>query len=196
MLPYIEQDNVYKTYQKEPTKVPDTMLIKTFVAPLDPTNSGKTALTSYASNANVFGVDVGFATTRLPAAFRVKGTSNTILFMERYAKVGDKGSHYWYDTGATRTYLYPHVKGKIAWTSIVDPQFAPLAKGDKVSDDTAHGFQRRVLFVGLADGSVRAVDDSVTKTFKVKGIDPDPTTWQWACNILGGLNEAPPPPGW
>jgi type II secretory pathway pseudopilin PulG len=195
LLPYIEYDTVYKTYMKEPTKVPDTMTIKTYCAPNDPTNPGNgAALTSYASNAQVFGV--GDAAAKIPATFNLKGTSNTIIFMERYAQGGPKLPHHWYDTGATRTYLYPPAKGDTPWTSIVDPQFDPRGKNAKVVDDTAQGFTRTTLLVGIGDGSVRAVSPTITTTFKVKGVDPDPTAWQWGCDVRGKLAEAPRPQGW
>jgi len=87
MLPYIEQDNVYKSNAL-------TTPIKTFVAPLDPTNPGTSDLTSYASNAAVFGVPstaTGGASIRYPSAFNTKGTTNTILFMERYARHAQLG---------------------------------------------------------------------------------------------------------
>jgi prepilin-type N-terminal cleavage/methylation domain-containing protein len=208
MLPYIEQQNVYNTYRKEPTKVPDTVVIKTFVTQMDSSNPGNNALTSYASNANVFGVDVGKAFTRFPAAFSTKGTSNTILFMERYAKTNDNPCHYWYDTGEMRTYLYPPAKGNAPWSSIAYPLFgytpvnipdtfqSPPLPGKHSGDATAHAFTAGGVQVGLGDGSVRRISHDLPRPFKAKGIDPDTTVWQWACNIRGRLADVPPPEGW
>ncbi len=195
MLPFVEYDNVYKTYLKEPAKVPDTLTVKTYCAPNDPSNPGAgSALTSYASNCQVFGLDNG-GSAKLPGTF-LKGTSNTIIFMERYAQSGPKTPHRWYDTGATRTYLYPPAKGDTPWTSIVDPQFNPREKAAKISDDTAQNFSPNVLLIGIGDGSVRTASTSITTTFKVKGVDPDPSIWQWGCNVRGKLADAPAPQGW
>jgi hypothetical protein len=196
ILPDIEQANVYARYVENPTKVPDTVVIRTYIAPLDPSNPTTTALTSYSSNAAIFDLKNG-GSARYPAQFAAKGTSNTIIFMERYAKTGTKSSHYWYDIGATRTYLYPPTKGAMPWTSITDPQFGvPYTDEKRIVDDTAHSFSGTSVLVGLADGSVRSVLRGVTDTFKVKGVAPDPTVWQWACNVNGTLGDAPTPNGW
>ncbi len=199
MLPDIEQDNVYKTYMDKPTKVPETLTIKTYLCPFDPSCvKENTALTSYASNANIFGIGEKDTLVRYPSAFNQRGTSNTILFMERYAKTGTKSSHYWYDTGATRTYVYPPAKGDDPWTSIVNPQFGVTfdSTDPAVIDDTAHSFTGMTLDVGLGDGSARSVTPAITKTFKVDKIDTDPSVWQWACAIRGKLGIAPTPNGW
>ena len=196
MLPYIEQHNVYKTYMKDPTKVPDTLTIKQYCAPNDATNPGVgSALTSYASNAQIFGLDSA-APAKMPAIFALKGRSNTIIFMERYAKPDPKTSHAWYDTGATRTYVYPIAKGAIPWSSILDPQFDPSGHNAKIIDETAQSFSPKVLLVGVADLSVRAVSPTIVTTFKVKGVVPDPSAWQWACNVRGALAEELRPNGW
>ncbi len=197
ILADIDQGNVWNRYQKEPTKVPDTLTIRTYLAPLDPSNPGAgAALTSYASNANTFGL-VNGGSTRYPAQFNTKGTSNCIIFMERYAKTGTKATHHWYDVGATRTYLYPVAKGAKPSSSIVNPQFGvPYTNEAQIIDDTAHSFEGTSLQVGLADGSARSVLRGVTATFKLKGVDPDPTVWQWACNLYGALGNAPTPDGW
>jgi hypothetical protein len=100
ILPDIEQINVYNQFQKDPTKIPDSIVIKTYVSPSDPSNDGKSALCSYASNGAIFAtVDGG--SCRYPAMFNAKGTSNTILFFEHYARPaanadGSTLSNYWY----------------------------------------------------------------------------------------------------
>ena len=115
ILPYIEQDNVYRVYQKTAangttyqntsTGTPGAAsnIIKTYVSPADSTasdgttvnvtpvtagftlpagftmNQGTYATTSYAANAFVFQSNTG----GLPRTF-VDGTSNTIMFSEKY----------------------------------------------------------------------------------------------------------------
>jgi len=107
ILPYIEQDNIYKLFNKT---TPATYyaattgcaqnIIKTYISPADSTASSGTtrvvtvtttggatttsftgtyATTSYAANGQVFGSNTG----GLPRTF-VDGTSNTIMIAERY----------------------------------------------------------------------------------------------------------------
>src|SRR5262249_26077412 len=82
------------------------------------------------------------------------------------------------------------------WTAIKDPQFgvAPMAKD--IVDDTAHACLPGVINIGRADGSVRSAATDIKATFKVKDVNPDPTTWAWACCVQGKLAEAAPPNGW
>src|SRR5262249_35923405 len=96
LLPYIEQDTLYNqvnppafgvfggmnTFVTPPTVNPIQENVKTYVAPLDFTNSSASnpGLTSYASNWLAFNTG-GMA---LPASY-LDGTSNTIFLMERFA---------------------------------------------------------------------------------------------------------------
>jgi hypothetical protein len=89
MLSDVEQDNIYVRHKGSPADCTET--VKTYCAALDPTNPGNQNLTSYASNAAVFGLGDGDRTIRHTDAFKQKGASNTILFMERYAVVGPEG---------------------------------------------------------------------------------------------------------
>src|SRR5438045_1745961 len=114
ILPYIEQDNVYKVFQKTTTTYENTStalpgaasnIIKTYLSPSDstatdgttgsftpqgvlqatsgrlvsPPSSAVYATTSYAANGLVFKSN----TAGLPRTF-VDGTSNTVMFSERY----------------------------------------------------------------------------------------------------------------
>jgi prepilin-type N-terminal cleavage/methylation domain-containing protein len=98
ILPFMEEDNIYNNIAAGgtggtnlsysgllggPTGTPAYGNIKTFQANLDPTNVPGQGLTSYAGNALVFGTG-GQA---IPAVFGTKGTSKTIMFMERFAVV-------------------------------------------------------------------------------------------------------------
>src|SRR5262245_43515159 len=76
ILPFIEQDNVYKAGLTN-------VLIKTYLAPADPTIDTKDPLTSYASIFTVFGD--GTKPRTIPGI--KKGTSNTVGLVERYAVV-------------------------------------------------------------------------------------------------------------
>src|SRR6266446_4917344 len=113
ILPYIEQDNVYKVFQKTTTTYENTLtatpgaasnIIKTYLSPADSTATDGTtntftpvgvfpaasgglttpvagvfATTSYAANGLVFKSN----TAGLPRTF-VDGTSNTVMYSERY----------------------------------------------------------------------------------------------------------------
>ncbi|MDB5312052.1 MAG: putative major pilin subunit [Gemmataceae bacterium] len=100
LLPYMEQDNVFKATAKNSWT--SSAIVKTFQAPADPTLpaggqtwSGRGA-TSYASNWHAFGGGWGEdwqigGKARIPASFP-DGTSNTIGYFERYAVCGRNGS--------------------------------------------------------------------------------------------------------
>jgi hypothetical protein len=183
MLPDIEQDNMYNLYLAGPDRIPDTSTIQTFCAPHDVTNPGvNTALTSYASNAAVFGLKDG-GSTRFPAAFAMKGTSNTILFVERYA-VASGMRHTWFGRADCENYLYPPAAGEPAPVqpgqpaNLPPPQFGVAPEAAR--NDTAHAFNPSAVQVALADGSARTVTPS------------NATAWSWACTF----NNAPQPTGW
>ena len=96
LLPYIEQDNVYKATVKNSWS--SYAVIKTFQAPADPSmpSGGKTwggrGATSYATNWHVFrggwGEDWQVGGVNKFASIS-DGLSNTVAFAERYAVCGD-----------------------------------------------------------------------------------------------------------
>jgi prepilin-type N-terminal cleavage/methylation domain-containing protein len=109
LLPFIEQDNSYKNTSWRSWQNSD--VVKTYIAPYDHTNDssnltwGNRGATSYASNWNVFGGDgIGGSKASIPKTF-VDGTSNTIVFMERFANcgtdpfTGSQSQHIWAESG-------------------------------------------------------------------------------------------------
>jgi prepilin-type N-terminal cleavage/methylation domain-containing protein len=132
LLPYIEQDNVYKVPQTAAMNAGGTNWvgwnngnaatpIKTFICPSDPSipASGITdvgwAGSSYGGNTQVFatvdatghdtngsgGPPWAWGAARIPASFQ-DGTSNTILFAEKFGRCGGNGNlwaHPWGDSG-------------------------------------------------------------------------------------------------
>jgi prepilin-type N-terminal cleavage/methylation domain-containing protein len=86
ILPHMEQENVWKNNTTGAS-------IKTFFAPLDPTNGGVNASCSYNFNATGVGLfGLGAASSsgtanygRIPASFGSKGTANTIIICEQAA---------------------------------------------------------------------------------------------------------------
>ena len=157
ILPYLECDRIYADYKNNYDALEtEVVTYKIFCAPTDPTNPGKnTTLTSYASNTAVFGFTDG-GSTRLSKMREGLGSSNAILFMERYAVVGSAGTrHTWPGLGERDNYLYSP-DDSLDPAKIGSPQF------DKAADDACnkvpHAFNRVCLSVGMADGSARSSD--------------------------------------
>jgi len=181
ILPYIEQENVANQFPNGFIGSTAGLPIKTFVAPLDPTNDTTTDLTSYASNQAVFKTTAG----NINNSFGTKGTSNTVIIMERYAvsKVGNgsgslglqRGHHHW-----NSSFAMIDCTTIPAGLDATTPQFAPPP--DTVDYRRPQGFTASVMLTCLGDGSVRTVGPGVSQT-----------TWIWACDPL---NERPTPPDW
>jgi prepilin-type N-terminal cleavage/methylation domain-containing protein len=123
LLPYIEQDNVHKntamnSWRDSGNGGRSDTIIKTYIAPLDPTlvgaglatDWGNRGQTSYSSNWHAFGGGWGEdwqvgGKARIPGSFP-DGTSNTIGFFERYARCGPGNPDDWNNhTGATYRYV-------------------------------------------------------------------------------------------
>jgi prepilin-type N-terminal cleavage/methylation domain-containing protein len=209
LLPDIEQDNLYKKYVQGTVNGAKsfqdaTESVKTYNAPLDASNPGTVAspgLTSYASNGAVFGVTDG-GTARFPAQFNAKGTSNTVIFFERFGSTaGGVASpthatnlHYWrntgknpltfgvdapvapphplFDGGAGVNHLYVQYINGTL-TIAPNPTFGITFNNIMGGNDiTAHGFSSSSFQAGLADGSARSVSTGVTGTFAVAGANP------------------------
>jgi len=83
MMPYMEQDNLYTQIKAGGALVP----WKTVYAPLDKTATGTDNNTSYAANGTTAATTAMWTSvsSSLPACFYTKGSSNTILFYERFA---------------------------------------------------------------------------------------------------------------
>jgi prepilin-type processing-associated H-X9-DG protein len=121
MLPFVEQDNLYKStqcsgkagYDVEQGVYPASKGgvmdrgIKTYICPSDPTANngfgGWAGIGSYVYNGMIFQADwVGYS--QFPATLQ-DGTSNTILFTETYAGNGYNGdqSLWWWDYNSFQT---------------------------------------------------------------------------------------------
>src|SRR5262249_794392 len=179
ILPYIEQGNIANA---NPDGFIGTIIgspVKTFIALGDPTNNPTSNLTSYASNMDLFTT----SGVRLPPGFDPKGTSKTVMLMERYAQsaVGVRFGasfltrfHRW-STGLTTLSCSSPGSGFSNF-----PQFAPIPS---LADNRApQGFTASVMQVCLGDGSVRGITPGMA-----------PTTWNWACDPT---SSDPPPADW
>lgn len=210
ILPYIEQVTMYQMFLTAPdnqTGGPGngTFPVKTYNAPLDSTNPGSDTHASYSSNAAVLGTTNGGSVT-LTQLTQGKGTSQTILFLERFAATGTAAAnnHRWPRTNANGSDLYENwLTSPTSSTNFPSPDFsgnptnATLATNDaNAAAASATAFTGTVLQVSMADGGVRMISNSITTTGGVAGF-ASISIWGWACS--GPSNPyhlAPPPNGW
>ncbi|HKI32906.1 MAG TPA: DUF1559 domain-containing protein [Gemmataceae bacterium] len=179
ILPYLEQDNLYKTgnvdgkFRVDAAGIQATV-VKTYVSPSDPGGGkdliydGWLAKSNYAANFQVFGNTANNSLAgeaRFPASIS-DGTSNTIFFTQRYQVCNGDPCAWGYDGGT-------------AWV----PAFAYLSKGKfqarpaagLCDSSLAQGLQAEGIEVGMGDGSARLVAASIS-----------PQTWWYACTPAGG----------
>jgi prepilin-type N-terminal cleavage/methylation domain-containing protein len=141
--------------------------VRTFLCPADgsvpPNNKYKDwlATCNYAANWQVFGK----AGASIPRTF-VDGTSNTLMFAERYQMCngtpcawGYPGVYYWSPTFA----YYTHGK------------FQTQPAQSKCNPALAQSVHQAGIPVGLGDGSVRLLSSQIS-----------PQTWWYACTPNGG----------
>jgi prepilin-type N-terminal cleavage/methylation domain-containing protein len=214
ILPFIEQDNLYNN-AKQPAWAGKASIqcqgspVKTFVAPLDPTNDTTSDFTSYRANGLVFfqgSTNVPGDTTfmnppwwsakgpKMPGTF-TDGTSNTILFAEGYAALPPAGANntfYWWwcqtSAGALGGSVSgpsppPNSKTPPAYIALLaGPTFDKGVPPQNASASTPNAYRAAGLNVGLADGSVRFVTSSIS-----------PATWFYANHPADGT---PLPSDW
>jgi prepilin-type N-terminal cleavage/methylation domain-containing protein/prepilin-type processing-associated H-X9-DG protein len=219
LLPFIEQDNLYKTPRKaglsyyswfiggfdpyDPGPIVQVR-VKTFHCPSDPNyGEGQTwgngwAFGCYAANYQVFGRPEGGndpgpggmnGNARIPATF-TDGTSNTIVFAEKYALCRDTGSlwgHGSWENNWMPMFVYGNRAGTQGYQSAsgwvgpgkVGPaskfQVAPNPFETVCDRAVAQSNHTNGMNVGLGDGSVRFLSASIS-----------PNTWWFACTPNGG----------
>ena len=194
ILPYIEQDNLFKkssrtpepndrnggfqTYSQWTTEIQSSR-VKTYICPSDPTQEeGVTARASYGTNGQIFRHNYAWGNVGLlsfPAQFR-DGSSNTVLFMDKLARcnTGNYNDNFWPDWGpvVSSTDNDASQTGPTAAIFQVTPSGGIPANchGGRGSSPHPGGIQ-----VALADGSVRFVNGSI-----------DTATWWAALTPSGG----------
>jgi len=177
LLPYLEQSNVYKAANGDAQNQAGVIL-PVFLCPSDPSNSSNLqranfASTDYAANLMAFHPKGG----RLPAAWP-DGTSNTVIFAERYQVCQPSWGGY---TGAGWA-SHPNYAGHgwdtpvIGWRDIgvgYDPSFNGGNSNGGIAFQTApaasacnwyvaQGGHSGAMQIGLGDGSVRGVSDGMS----------------------------------
>ena len=206
LLPFLEQSSLYNSIITQGGNATTAtvngvtaynIVIKAFRCPSDPSPGGGTglgytggpdatwAITNYGANYLVFGNPAANSqegTARIPSSFP-DGTSNTILFGERYAQYGTANSNggpcssLWANSGNPwRPQICCAIdNGGTGYANCTVFQVQPkytAANGAWSGGQTPH---TAVMNVGLGDGSVRGVSGGISQT-----------TWQNACNPVDG----------
>jgi prepilin-type N-terminal cleavage/methylation domain-containing protein len=186
LLPYIEQDNLYRQYQAAPQTA--LVPVKTFFAPGDRTTDGKEPVTCYASNHLLFEAPGPRLAVNIP-----DGLSNTIMIIERYSRGyvyppgGDPVVHTWSRVGFTTP--PPLIVSGYTWICPAGPPTYPamVAVQDSPADKNAYEPDPQAFFAGgalavLGDGSVRPVSNSMsslTLFYALKPNDGQPMPSDW-----------------
>jgi len=181
LLPYIEQQAVYNLGVASPDGYPHsaiyTNVIKSYLAPADATGvggqawGGGWAIGNYGFNYQCLG-DTWPSQSNWDRMAKIgssfgDGTSNTIMFAERMGVCAGTGS-LWAHGNWTPTWM-----AQFAFSSQLPPQSRPTqAACDPVR---AQGLSASGCNVGMADGSVRNMNTSISQT-----------TWWAACTPNGG----------
>jgi len=201
LLPYIEQDNIYKlggnsldaynaydgsgSFTNLKTAAANT--IKTYLCPSDPTTQPTATWTngwvvgSYADNNEVFGDPnwAGWANNAvqasMPASFP-DGTSNTIGVVEKYARCNGQGNLWahgqWNPGWEPRFNSWANRGPSSKFQVQPSPNPASTSSCDYNRPSSSHSGGMNAL---LCDGSVRYLSQSL-----------DPNVWWAACTPAGG----------
>ena len=167
LLPFIEQTNIQNagfvpTNGGYPHNVGTfaTAVIKTFVSPLDTSTPssivyGYWAISNYAHNHAVFGVPNVDWNAKRPLQQISDGTSNTVMFAEKYGTCGGNGS------------LWAHGNWNWPWMSMyainvngAPPQAKPTVPNCDPTRPQA--MSAAGCMVGICDGSVRIVSTNIS----------------------------------
>jgi hypothetical protein len=162
LLPYLEQDTIYNSVGWASWN--SNSIVKTFIAPGDPTMPGSNltwsnrGATSYASNWFVFqGDGNGGSNGAIPAIFP-DGSSNTIVWLERYC-ICQSAQHIWAEdgqgAGPGANFYSP------TYWQLTVPQLKPSISA--CDPWRVQGFASGGINVGLGDGSVRNVNAAISQ---------------------------------
>jgi prepilin-type N-terminal cleavage/methylation domain-containing protein len=193
MLPYVEQQNI-QTGGAVGNVSGASSPIKLFEAPQDVTNPGGLGLTSYASNASLFNTQTNSGVAGLPILpiWGQKGSSNLIMFTERFALVnGSWGNVLQAGGGAAPTAPSASQVCNFIWGQCCSVEFGATALAGWIGTigtptgalGTVSGYTQTFsvsgLNVGVGDGSVRTMSPTACTN-----------VFQWACSST----VATPPP--
>jgi prepilin-type N-terminal cleavage/methylation domain-containing protein len=199
LLPYIEQDNLYKSSLAPPAQNNDPgrngnlpaytqwgatvrkAQVKTYICPSDATQAraqernswgtGEGAMSSYGINGMIFRQTYwGGAYRQYPASL-TDGTSNTIFFSEKvaYSNSGAYNENYWPDWGP----MIASDEYATETGAAASPQFSVRGYPAVASGGRASSMHSTAVLVGLADGSVRNVTSGITAATWWSAITPN-----------------------
>ncbi len=197
LLPYVEQQNVVNLFFNAPTsnnyfRVAAATVIPVYKSPLDfsvggsPTlvaSSGTYAYANYAGNVEIFAKDAVIGqvqhgsnwTSNMRLTDITDGTSNTVLFGEKYSKCGSGYCLWGYQNGynwIAMALFFPELLTSGATT--VPPQNKPTVSS--CNPDNVQAMSAAGCMIGMCDGSVRNVTTSIS-----------PSTWYRATWPQDGL---------
>jgi len=174
LLPYVEQDPMYKNIQTSGTG--QAQPVSVYQVPSDPTYTRGDKTTCYYANAYCFR-----STAQPRAVVDADGTSNTVAFGERYSKVGST-YHLFYDPTTTSGSLPTATPANsnpnaptlpaapssgyvwLAMSPATSPAFQPKPAVNAASEVLAQGCSSGTIVVCMNDGSARNVSSGVSST--------------------------------
>ncbi|MBM4067876.1 MAG: DUF1559 domain-containing protein [Planctomycetes bacterium] len=175
LLPYVEQDELYKSCVKQGEVVADAV-VSQFLGRREEDEAG---VQHFTANLRVFsdrGVSTSFdrpmprlaeiepGTARFQTTF-TDGTSNTIAFSTKFAKCGDGGSRYAAAPNTPFAAFFgevPAISTANSFGTNVTFQLAPADHECLSSPLLAQSFSEFAITVALADGSVRQVAATIS----------------------------------
>lgn len=174
ILPYVERNNLYRN-AIEQGLVALRVTVPMYISPADPSAPLTSGLTSYVGNVNLLGVGGCSLARSVP-----DGTSNTILYTERYMACGEPSFYNAWAITAPGTVVNDQPRTLVALLRVTDlPQFAP--RRAQCVAGYAQGFDAGGILTAMADASVRIVSPGAAA-----GSIGTSTNWQAALTPNGG----------
>lgn len=180
LLPYLEQENVYRFYLKQPDGDVARTVIATYASPRDASGNGPVpGVQNFAANLRVF-AQKGLQTPYDKAMPRPgaeepgqthlirhiqDGTSNTVIFSTKFAVCGEGGSRFAAPANANTAAFFgqnPAEKPADPEDATATYQLRPGPKQCRTSPLMAQSFSPSGISALLADGSVRNVVPTVS----------------------------------
>jgi hypothetical protein len=202
LLPYVEEDKLYKMYLDQGGKGNwDGFVIRPFVCPVDFTRTNNGAgVQNFAANLRAFS-DKGRETkfdANMPALAAIEpsdasmpksfpdGTSNTILFTTKYANCKDGGSRFVAVPNSSYAAFFGQNAALVS-AEATDPgatfQLQPTADECLIQPLMPQTMWQEYILTGMADGSVRTINSTVSPRTWNLLVQPNddqiiPTDWQ------------------